>query len=115
LSPLADSTLRSDAGRQATGTELRPIRTFELTGVISGTTTPLDGFNDWFTLQVETTDKELAGIIPNTLALYWWDGSQWQKQYDVSDVPVGSTYSNHTGRFALMGESYLVYLPLLKR
>jgi hypothetical protein len=115
LSALAGSSVPSDPSTSVAGTTLRPVRTFELTGVISGTTTPLDGFNDWFTLQVETTDKELAGIIPHTLALYWWDGSQWRKQYDVSDVPLGTTYSNHTGRFALMGESYTVYLPLVQR
>jgi hypothetical protein len=94
---------------------LRPIRTFDLTGVISGTTTPLEGFNDLFTLSVETTDKELAGVVASTLALYWWDGSQWQKQYDVSGVPQGTIYSDHTGRFALMGESHVAYLPLVER
>jgi hypothetical protein len=109
---MAVSALAAPSVRAA-GTVLRPVRTFELTGVISGTTTPLDGFNSSFTLQVETTDKELAGIITSTLALYWWDGSQWRKQYDVSDVPLGSTYSNHTGFFALMGESHVVYLPLV--
>jgi hypothetical protein len=109
---MAVSALAAPSVRAA-GTVLRPVRTFELTGVISGTTTPLDGFNSSFTLQVETTDKELAGIITSTLALYWWDGSQWRKQYDVSDVPLGSTYSNHTGLFALMGESHVVYLPLV--
>jgi hypothetical protein len=109
---MAVSALMGSSVRAA-GTVLRPVRTFELTGVISGTTTPLDDFNSSFTLQVETTDKELAGIITSTLALYWWDGSQWRKQYDVSDVPLGSTYSNHTGLFALMGESHVVYLPLV--
>jgi len=115
VSALAASSVRSGSGLHASATVLRPIRTFELTGVISGTTTPLDGFNGSFTLQVETTDKELAGVAAETLALYWWDGSQWRKQYDVSDVPRGTTYSNHTGRFALMGESHVVYLPLVQR
>ncbi len=115
VSALTGLSALSDAGLAAAGTVLRSVRTFELTGVISGTTMPLDDFNSSFTLQVETTDKELAGVITSTLALYWWDGSQWRKQYDVSDVPLGSTYSNHTGLFALMGESHVVYLPLVQR
>lgn len=115
VSALAGSSMRPNPDLHTTATVLRPIRTFELTGVISGTTTPLDGFNEWFTLQVETTDKELAGVVPNTVTLYWWDGSQWRNQYGAISVPVGTTYDYHTGRFALMGESRVVYLPLIVR
>jgi hypothetical protein len=111
--PLGCAT--STARALTTEKVLRPVRTFELTGVISGTNTALESFNDAFTLHLQLTDKELAGVIDHTLSLYWWDGDAWQAQSSVSDVPVGSTSASYTGCFALMGESYAVYLPVLLR
>ncbi len=95
---------------------LRTIRTFGLTGVISGTTTVVDGFDQAFTLNAETTPRERAGIMPGTLALYWWDDHGWVAQ-PTSQINVNTIYaaSSRTGRFALMGETRAVYLPVVRR
>jgi hypothetical protein len=94
---------------------LRAIRTFGLTGVVTGTTTTLNGFNKTFTLHARTTSREREGIIPGTLALYWWNGTSWVVQ--PSQLTTDGIYaaSSHTGRFALMGKTHPVYLPLVQR
>ena len=96
-------------------TTLRAIRHFELTAVISGTTTPLDAFNTAFRLDAVTTPRERAGIIPGTLTLYWWNGSAWVAQPTQRNGETLYTASSYTGRFALIGETHAVYLPLVQR
>jgi hypothetical protein len=96
-------------------TTLHAIRHFELTAVISGTATPLDAFNTAFRLDAVTTPRERAGIIPGTLALYWWDGGAWVAQPTVGSGETLFTASSHLGRFALMGQSHAIYLPLVQR
>jgi hypothetical protein len=107
-------------GRQALAAEttLRPIREFELTGVISGTSTDLDRFRQIVSVRMETTARERAGVILDTVSLYWWDGSAWVKQSGTIDPMYPDVFdggTTHTGRFALMGQSWSVYLPLVKR
>ena len=52
----------------------------------------------------------------NTLALYWWDGSQWVREASSAVNNVGNTVTatpNHFSRWAVMGEARRVYLPLV--
>ena len=112
----SSSQVQALAKAQTEAEALRTVRSFELTAVTSDTGTTVDGFDDQFTLRAETTAKERAGVAENTLALYWWDGSRWVKQPTTLDFGgVLYAYSRHTGRFASMGASWTVYLPLAQR
>jgi hypothetical protein len=98
------------------GTLLQPVRTFDLTAVISDTGTAVGAFQQSFILNAETTARERAGTIPGTLALYWWNGSAWllQPSSALSDDLLSAS-STHTGRFALMAETMPVFVPALQR
>ncbi len=99
------------------GTGLHTMRQFELTAVISDTNTPLTSFNYGYQLRLYYSPQEIGPIIGgnNNVQLYQWDGSGWQQ--------VGSTNgsssenmlyinANLTGRFAILGPTHNVYLPV---
>jgi len=93
------------------------MRQFELTAVISDTNTSLTSFNNDYQLKLYYSPREIGPVIGgnNNLHLYHWNGSDWQQ--------VGSTngsssenllyiYADLTGRFAILGPTYNVYLPI---
>ena len=93
------------------------MRQFELTAAISDPNPPLTSFNYDYQLELYYSPQEIGPIIGgnNNVQLYQWDGSGWQQ--------VGSTngsssenmlyiYANLTGRFAILGPTNSVYLPI---
>jgi hypothetical protein len=93
------------------------MRQFELTAVISDTSTPLTSFNSDYQLELYYSPKEIGPIIGgnNNVLLYQWDGSAWQQvgsTYGSSSENMLTIYANLTGRFAILGPTYRVYLPV---
>lgn len=93
------------------------MRQFELTAVISDTNIPLTSFNYDYQLKLYYSPQEIGPIIGGnqSVKLYHWDGSAWQ--------PTGSTsgsssenmlyiFADLTGRFAILGPTHKVYLPV---
>jgi len=98
--------------------DLFGVRFFDLSAVISGTTTPVTSFNAPYTLTINYTDAEEGAAIEDTLRLYWRDGDRWILE------PTGSVdaaqnrltaYPDHMTLFAVLGETRRVYLPLAWR
>ena len=59
---------------------LAAVRLFDLSAVVSGTTTPVTEFLKPYTLTVRYTEDERGGALEETLARYWWDGSAWVRE-----------------------------------
>lgn len=101
----------------ATGDLLGIGHFFAMSAVISGTTTPVTSFNQPYTVTVEYTDEESAGVDESTLSLYWWDGSEWQQATSTCD-PIDNRVIatlDHLTKFAVLGEEPRLYLPLVMR
>jgi hypothetical protein len=96
--------------------ELYGVHFFDLTAVISGTTTPVTSFNQPYTVTVNYSPSEAGPAIDTTLGLYWWDGFQWVREpsssVDVSNQQVVAT-PNHMTLFAVLGETRRVLLPMV--
>ncbi len=71
-----------------------------------------------FTMTVTYDPTELGPTIEATLAIYWWNGTRWLKEptsgWDGSAHTVTATLE-HLSRFAVLGETNRVYLPLVLR
>ncbi|MBE3038701.1 MAG: hypothetical protein IMZ62_07805, partial [Chloroflexi bacterium] len=68
------------------------------------------------TITVQYTDAEEGPAIENTLALYWWDGSQWVKDPSSAVDTAANTVTaqpSHFSRWAVLGETWRLYLPLV--
>ncbi len=91
---------------------------FDMSAVISDTSTPVTSFDPPYTLTVKYTDPVRGGAIESTLALYWWDenASQWVVEsssgLDMATKTVSATV-DHMTYFGLLGDSFLVYVPLI--
>jgi hypothetical protein len=99
------------------GTVLYTMRQFELTAVISDTNTPVTSFNNDYQLNLYYSPQEIGPIIGGNqnVQLYQWDGSAWQQvgsTYGSSSENMLSVFANSTGRFAILGPTYKIYLPL---
>lgn len=94
------------------------VRDFQVSAVISGTTTPVTAFNSSYQIDINYTEKERGAAIENTLALYRWDGAEWQLE-PTSNVSASSNVVSATptgpGLFAVLGETKRVYLPTVIR
>lgn len=92
---------------------------FDVTAVYSDTGQPAQlAPGQAYTLTVQYTDTEKGPAIESTLALYWWDGSQWVKEdSSVVDTAANTITAtpNHFSRWAVLGETRRVYLPLVMR
>lgn len=71
-----------------------------------------------YTLTVQYTSAERGIVIENTLALYFWDGTQWVREatsaLDVAAHTVTAT-PDHFSLWAILGASNRVFIPLLFR
>jgi branched-chain amino acid transport system substrate-binding protein len=90
---------------------------FDVTAVYSGTGQPAQiAPGHTYTVTVQYTDAEKGPAIESTLALYYWDGSQWIKEpssvVDTANNTV-TAMPNHFSRWAVLGETRRVYLPLI--
>ena len=100
--------------RSCTGGDLASIQCFDLTAVISGTTTPVTSFDPPYMITISYTASTLGPIIENTLRLYWLAGNQWNPEptssLDLANHRVSAS-PNHMTIFACMGETRRVLLP----
>lgn len=94
-------------------------RSFYVTATQQNTGFPVvfaDG--SFYTLTVTYEDMERGAAIEDSLALYWWDGSQWVKEsnsiVDTTSNTVTAT-PNHFSLWALLGETRRLFLPLISR
>lgn len=92
---------------------------FESSAVYSSTGQPAQpASGQTYTITVRYTDAERGPVIENTLALYWWDGSQWVKEPSSEVDTVANTVTaapNHLSLWAVLGETRRVYLPLVMK
>lgn len=89
--------------------------TFAVTAVVSDTQEPAQPAQP-FTLTVPYQAYEPGSVIETTLALYWWDGSQWVKEPGSSVDPATNTLTaitDHFGRWTVMGETRELFLPIV--
>jgi hypothetical protein len=93
--------------------------TFEVTAVYSDTGQSAQiAPGQTYTLTVRYTDAEKGPAIENTLALYYWDGSQWVKEPSSEVDTAANTvtaHPNHFSRWTVLGETRRIYLPLVLR
>lgn len=91
--------------------------TFEVTVVVSDTQEPAQPIQP-YTLTVGYQDYERGLAVEETLAFYWWDGSQWVKEPDSRVDPVNNTITatpDHFGLWTIMGEPQRIFLPIVGR
>jgi hypothetical protein len=72
-----------------------------------------------YSLTLQLTDAEIGPTIEDTLGVYWWDesGGEWSQQgvsstANVTDNIVAAQVT-HFSRFAVLGETSRVYLPMV--
>jgi hypothetical protein len=90
-------------------------RAFDLKAVISGTNQIVTSVLEPYTISVVYAQSELGSAAENTLALYWWNGTQWQKEPTSTVNPSENTISatpDHFSLFVVLGERQ-VYLPIV--
>ncbi len=72
-----------------------------------------------YTVTVGYSGTQLGPTIEDTLGLYWWDGDTWSQQGITNSVnttdDVVTAQVNHFSRFAVLGETRRVYLPVVLR
>jgi hypothetical protein len=110
--PITESLTASSVG----------MRYFDLSAERASDGTPVTSFDPPYTLIVSYADLDLGVASEDTLALFYWDGSQWTGEststLDMEAKQVTAT-PNHMTKFALFAEvkiiSWKVYLPLLSR
>jgi len=92
---------------------------FDVTAVYSNTGQPAQiAPGQTYTITVQYTDAEKGPAIENTLALYYWDSSQWVKEpSSVVDTIANKVTAtpDHFSLWAVLGETRRVYLPLIMR
>jgi hypothetical protein len=90
---------------------------FEITAVFSSTgelAQPAPG--QTYTLTIGYTAADKGPAIEDTLALYYWDGSQWAKELSSTVNTVSQTITatpNHLSLWRVLGETRRVYLPVI--
>jgi hypothetical protein len=90
---------------------------FDLTAVYSSTRQPAYPTQP-YTITVQYTDVEKGAAIESTLALYHQDGSRWvieptSEVFTTTNMIVA--IPNHLSRWAVLGETRQVFLPLVAR
>jgi len=93
--------------------------TFKVEAVYSATGQPAQpASGKVYTVTVAYSDAERGPVIEDTLAFYYWDGSQWVKESSSVVDPGGDTVTatpDHFSVWAVLGETRRVYLPLVMR
>jgi hypothetical protein len=98
--------------------ELAGSRFFDLSAVISVTGTPVTAFSQAYTLTVDYRPAEVGPVVDGSLGLYGWDGTEWVRepssQVDLLNRQVIAT-PDHMTRFAVLGETRRLLLPVVLR
>ncbi|NJN94458.1 MAG: hypothetical protein HC875_10380 [Anaerolineales bacterium] len=92
--------------------------TFELEAIYHLTGQPAQlASSQTFDILVQYTDAEQGPAIEDTLALYYWNGSQWLKEASSAVDPAGNTVTaqpNHWATlWAVLGETRRTFLPII--
>lgn len=90
---------------------------FEITAVSQNGTPITNVANTTYEIEIEYTDLEKGTVMENTLALYYWDGTQWQKEPSSSVDPMTNSIQATPNRFGLwgvFGETVQTYLPIIR-
>jgi len=88
---------------------------FEVTAVYSDTGQPAQPTQP-YTVTVQYTEAEKGLAVEDTLALYYWDGSQWVKEPSSEVDTVNNTVTatpNHFSSWAVLGETRRIFLPII--
>ena len=92
---------------------------FDVTAVYSSTGQPAQlAPGQTYTLTVHYTNAEKGLAVESTLALYFWDGNGWVKEpSSVVDTAANTVtaHPSHFSKWAVLGETKRVYLPLIFR
>ncbi len=92
---------------------------YEVTAVYSDTGQPAQlAPGQTYTVTIQYTEAERGPAIENTLALYWWDGSQWVKEPTSAVDTVANQVTatpNHLSLWTVLGETNRLYLPLVMK
>lgn len=91
-------------------------RGFSATAIYSATGQPAPPKKP-FTITIGYTDVVRGPVIPGTLRLWRWEGGTWVLLPGVDDVDRRElmTPVDHLSDFAVFGETYQVFLPLVQR
>lgn len=105
------------AGMPPTGNLTGINNVFEVTAVYSDTQQPVQlKPGSTYTMTVQYSESQQGTALENTLAMYYWDGSQWVKEpSSVLDTQANTITANpsHFSLWAVFGETRRLYLPLL--
>jgi Tol biopolymer transport system component len=88
---------------------------FDLTAVYTDTGQPAQPTQP-YSITVKYTDAEKGPAIENTLALYYWDESEWIKESgSVLNMDANTLIAtpHHFSSWAVLGETYPVFLPVV--
>jgi len=91
---------------------------FEITAVYSQTGQPAQlAPGKTFTMTVEYTESERGPAVEDTLALYWWNDSQWVREDSEVDPSRNMVIARpaHLSLWGVLGETRRVYLPITMR
>jgi ligand-binding sensor domain-containing protein len=99
--------------------DLLGVYFYDLSAVVSGTTTPVTEITGDYTVNFVYTDQVRKAAVEDTMDLWWWNesSSAWSQAGITSTL--STTYKaltstvNHLSEFAILGETNAVYLPTL--
>jgi hypothetical protein len=90
---------------------------FDLNAVYESTGQPAQPApGQTYTLTISYSEGEKGPAIEDTLALYYWNASQWiQEPSSVVNAADNTVVAapNHLSPWAVLGETQRVYLPLI--
>lgn len=90
---------------------------FVVTAVYSDTAQPAEvSPGHTYTLTIQYSHAQIAGVIENSLTLYRWDGQAWQAEPDFVLDDLNNTLTatlDQPGQFAVLGETYRQFLPVI--
>jgi len=89
---------------------------FDLSAVVSGTTTPVTSFSPPYTITMSYAGENTETVLDDTMGLYWWEGGQWHLEptsaVDTTNYRVTAAPS-HMTLFAVLGERWKwTFIPL---
>jgi hypothetical protein len=71
-----------------------------------------------YTITISYSEAERVGVVEETLALYYWDGSQWVREdSSVVDTAANTVTAtpNHFSTWAVLGETWRSFMPVIRR
>jgi hypothetical protein len=99
---------------------MKALITFDLSAELASDGTSVISFDKPYTITTYYTDVEIVGLKEDSLALYWWNNTAWEKVnssiVDTTNNQVSASL-DHLTQFAVFGESgmtvYYLNLPVI--